>query len=100
LRQFPFDGVKIDRSFINDLTVRADAVYLVRAIVGLCRDLGIRSTAEGVETAAQLEILRAEGCTELQGYLFSRPKPASELAGMMGRATNTRAPAELMTLQE
>jgi diguanylate cyclase (GGDEF)-like protein len=86
LRQFPFDGVKIDRSFVTDLATRANAVYLVRAIVGLCRDLGIRSIAEGVETAAQLAILRAEGCSELQGYLFSGPRPAAHLATMMGSA--------------
>jgi EAL domain-containing protein (putative c-di-GMP-specific phosphodiesterase class I) len=55
----------------------------VRAIVGLCRDLGIRTTAEGVETSEQLSILLAEGCTDLQGYLFSRPKPASRLEGVI-----------------
>jgi diguanylate cyclase (GGDEF)-like protein len=90
LRQFPFDGIKIDRSFISDLATRADAVYLVRAIVGLCRDLGIRSTAEGVETAAQMEILLAEGCVDLQGYLFSRPKPTSRLGAMMSGGSMIR----------
>jgi diguanylate cyclase (GGDEF)-like protein len=100
LRQFPFDGVKIDRSFIHDLGSRADAVYLVRAIVGLCRDLGIRSTAEGVETAAQAEILRMEGCTELQGYLFGRPTPASGLAGMLGGASLIHAGAEMLCAQD
>jgi diguanylate cyclase (GGDEF)-like protein len=100
LRQFPFDGIKIDRSFINDLGVRADAIYLVRAIIGLCRDLGMRSTAEGVETAAQLKMLRTEGCTELQGYLFSRPLPVSRLAGMLGSASAAHAGAETVVLED
>jgi diguanylate cyclase (GGDEF)-like protein len=83
LRQFPFDRLKIDCSFVNDLVGSRDAVFMVRAIVGLCRDLGIRTTAEGVETSEQLSILLAEGCTDLQGYLFSRPKPASRLEGVI-----------------
>jgi len=85
LRAFPFDRVKIDRCFVQDLSARQDAVYVVRAIVGLCRDLGIRTTAEGVETAEHLAILLAEGCTELQGYFFSRPREASRLEGLLGR---------------
>ncbi len=86
LRSFPFDRIKIDQSFVRDLTTRDDAIFVVRAIVGLCRNLGIRTTAEGVENAEQLDILLEEGCTELQGYLFSRPQPAGELARLYNGA--------------
>jgi predicted signal transduction protein with EAL and GGDEF domain len=79
LRSFPFDRLKIDQSFVRDLTTRDDAVFIVRAVIDLCRNLGIRTTAEGIENAEQLDILLEEGCTELQGYLFSRPQPACDL---------------------
>ncbi len=82
LRQFPFQRIKIDRCFVQDLGLRSDAVCVVRAIVGLCRDLDIGTIAEGVETEEQMGILLAEGCTDMQGYLFSRPKPASLLGPM------------------
>jgi EAL domain-containing protein (putative c-di-GMP-specific phosphodiesterase class I) len=58
---------------------------VVRAILGLCRDLNIGTIAEGVETAEQMELLLAEGCTIMQGYLFSRPKPAAQIGTMFGR---------------
>jgi diguanylate cyclase (GGDEF)-like protein len=86
LRNFPFDGVKIDRSFIEDLTADADAIYFVRAVIGLCRNLGITLTAEGVESADQLAVLVAEGCTAFQGFLFSRPRPVSQLVALTGGA--------------
>jgi diguanylate cyclase (GGDEF)-like protein len=78
LRSFPFDRVKIDRSFADDTAV-------VRAVAALGASLGMRTTAEGVETAAQLERIRAEGCTEAQGYLLGRPVPAAELAEVIRR---------------
>ncbi len=84
LRSFPFDKIKIDQSFIRDLLERADSIAIVRAIVGLGKSLNIVTTAEGVETLAQLERLRAEGCTEVQGYLFSHPRPASDVPLMLG----------------
>jgi EAL domain-containing protein (putative c-di-GMP-specific phosphodiesterase class I) len=69
---------------------RADCIAIIRAVAGLGMSLGIATTAEGVETSAQLDRLRAEGCTEIQGYLVSPPRPASEvwqlLAGSNGRA--------------
>jgi EAL domain-containing protein (putative c-di-GMP-specific phosphodiesterase class I) len=80
LRQFPFDRVKIDRSFICDLTDNPETIHFVRSIVGLCRGLNIKTTAEGVETEAQLELLRTEGCTEIQGFLLGRPGPAERVA--------------------
>jgi diguanylate cyclase (GGDEF)-like protein/PAS domain S-box-containing protein len=83
LRSFPFDKIKIDRSFIKDLAERSDCVAIVRAISGLGRSLNITTTAEGVETIDQLEWLRAEGCNEVQGFLFSPARPASEIAQLL-----------------
>ena len=74
LQKFPFDKIKIDRSFIRDLADRPDAIAIIRAVTGLGSSLGMSTTAEGVETEAQLRQLREEGCTEVQGYLFSEPK--------------------------
>ena len=76
LRSFPFDKIKIDRSFIQDISKGGEAVAIVKAIISLARSLNIGIVAEGVETAEQLEILRAEQCTEIQGYFFSPPRPA------------------------
>ncbi|KQT46751.1 hypothetical protein ASG52_13690 [Methylobacterium sp. Leaf456] len=77
LRRFPFDKIKIDRGFVQDIG-DPDAAAIVRAVVGLGERLGMGIVAEGVETAEQLEIVQREGCTEVQGYLFSRPLPALE----------------------
>lgn len=85
LRSFPFDKIKIDRSFIRDLSDRPDSGAIVRAISGLGRSLNISTTAEGVETMDQLDWLRAEGCTEVQGFLFSPARPASEIAALLGK---------------
>ena len=85
LRSFPFDKIKIDRSFVKDLARRSDCVAIVRAISGLGRSLNITTTAEGVETLDQLDRLRAEGCNQVQGFLFSAAKPASEVAELLSR---------------
>jgi diguanylate cyclase (GGDEF)-like protein/PAS domain S-box-containing protein len=85
LRSFPFDKIKIDRSFVKDLSSRSDCVAIVRAISGLGRSLNITTTAEGVETLDQLDWLRAEGCNEVQGFLFSAAKPASEVEQLLSR---------------
>ena len=85
LRSFPFDKIKIDRSFVHDLTERADSIAIVRAVSGLGRNLGMATTAEGVETEEQLGRLRGEGCTEVQGYLFSRPLPAPQVLGIIAK---------------
>lgn len=79
LRAFPFDKIKIDRSFVSELAENGDCMAIVRAITKLGSSLGIRTTAEGVETKEQRELLRNEGCTEMQGYLLSRPLPANEV---------------------
>ena len=83
LRSFPFDKIKIDRSFVKDLAQRADCVAIVRAISGLGRSLNITTTAEGVETVDQLDWLRAEGCNEVQGFLFSAARPAAEIEALL-----------------
>jgi diguanylate cyclase (GGDEF)-like protein/PAS domain S-box-containing protein len=85
LRSFPFDKIKIDRSFVKDLAQRSDCVAIVRAISGLGRSLNITTTAEGVETVDQLDWLRAEGCNEVQGFLFSAAKPAAEIEALLFR---------------
>jgi diguanylate cyclase (GGDEF)-like protein len=79
LRQFPVDALKIDRSFVNDLPVNSDAVAICGAILAMARELKLIVIAEGVETDAQLEFLRAHGCDQAQGYLISRPIRAQEL---------------------
>ena len=86
LRSFPFDKIKIDRSFIRDLTQKRGGVAIVRAIALLGTSLRLATTAEGIETTEQFEIVRAEGCTEVQGFLFSHPRPANELPALMGIA--------------
>jgi EAL domain-containing protein (putative c-di-GMP-specific phosphodiesterase class I) len=85
LSRFPFNKLKIDRSFVSGLGTNPDCAAIVRAIVSLGTSLGMTITAEGVETAAQLDFIRAVGCSEAQGYLLSMPKPAQEALGILGR---------------
>jgi diguanylate cyclase (GGDEF)-like protein len=89
LRSFPFDKIKIDQSFVRDLCIKDGTDFIVRAVIGLGASLGMTTTAEGVETEAQLAQLRAEGCDEVQGYLFSRPVPVSEVADVIRRWNGT-----------
>jgi predicted signal transduction protein with EAL and GGDEF domain len=79
LRMFPFNRIKIDKTFVEELSSNQDCAAIVCAIAGLGRSLNIGTTAEGVETDEQFELVRAAGCTHIQGYLFGRPVPASEL---------------------
>ena len=79
LRSFPFDKIKIDRSFIQDLSNGAEPLAIVNAVAGLAKCLNMTSTAEGVETQQQMDVLQSIGCTEMQGYLFSHARPASEI---------------------
>jgi len=85
LRSFPFDKIKIDRSFIQDLSKGAEPLAIVQAVAGLARAFNITSTAEGVETQQQLQKLQSVGCTEMQGYFFSHPIPARELGPLLHR---------------
>ncbi|WP_273560829.1 putative bifunctional diguanylate cyclase/phosphodiesterase [Methylobacterium sp. NMS14P] len=79
LRSFPFDKIKIDRSFVKDLTSKPDGEAIIRAIAGLGKSLGMTTVAEGVETSEQMQRIRLEGCTDVQGYLISKPVPAEDL---------------------
>jgi diguanylate cyclase (GGDEF)-like protein len=79
LRMFPFDKIKIDRVFVQELASRSDCAAIVCAITGLARSLNIVTTAEGVETEEQLSLVRAAGCNQVQGFLFGKPGPASAL---------------------
>ncbi len=83
LRRLPIDKLKIDRSFIHEITARADDALIVQAIVSLAHNLRLKVIAEGVETLAQLEFLSAIGCDQYQGYHFSRPLPRPEFESLM-----------------
>ncbi len=83
LRSFPFDKIKIDRSFVSELETNPEAAAIVRAVVGLGRSLGIDTTAEGVETRDQLVYLRIEGCSEIQGFYYSQPRPEGEVSKLL-----------------
>jgi diguanylate cyclase (GGDEF)-like protein/PAS domain S-box-containing protein len=83
LRSFPFDKIKIDQSFVRDLAANRDAQAIVRSIISLGIGLGVTITAEGVETEAELGCLRAEGCHEGQGFLFSPARPNIEIVGLL-----------------
>ena len=85
LRRFPIDKLKIDRSFITDLTTRADDASIVQAIVSLAHGLRLKVVAEGVETLEQLKFLQSVGCDQYQGYHFSEPLPATEFADLVTR---------------
>jgi diguanylate cyclase (GGDEF)-like protein len=95
LRSFRFDKVKIDRSFIGDLTKDDESLAIVRAITDLGRSFGMTTVAEGVETLEQLRCLEGEGCAQVQGYLLSPPRPAAEIPLIiktLAQARNTRQP--------
>jgi diguanylate cyclase (GGDEF)-like protein len=79
LHRFPFDKIKIDRSFVVGMEGKGDGAAIIKAVVWLGKELGITTVAEGVETDEQLQQVRAYGCSEVQGYLFSRPLPVSAL---------------------
>ncbi|MBC7985412.1 MAG: EAL domain-containing protein [Sphingomonadaceae bacterium] len=91
LRRFPFDKIKIDRSFIVDLLTSDGASAIVRSITALAAALGMETTAEGVEESGQVDVLRAQGCTHIQGFLFSKPVAASEVPKLIGAIGERRA---------
>jgi EAL domain-containing protein (putative c-di-GMP-specific phosphodiesterase class I) len=85
LRSFPFDRIKIDRSFTADTYRSRGGEAIIQAIATLGASLGIDTTAEGVETSEQLDAMRRAGCTEVQGFLLSRPRPASDLPAVFSQ---------------
>ncbi len=85
LRSFPFDKIKIDRSFVQEMATSADAAAIVRTIVNLGASLGIQVTAEGIETAEAAQLLAAQGCTEGQGFFFSQPRPRIEADALVAQ---------------
>ena len=90
LKRFPIDTVKIDRSFVRDLTIDPNDAAIVTTILAMARSLGLHVVAEGVETRQQLEFLREHGCDEFQGYLLSRPIPAAEYEKLVSAAEMAR----------
>jgi diguanylate cyclase (GGDEF)-like protein len=90
LRSFPFDTIKIDRSFVSEIQTRPECIAIVRSIVSLADSLRMHTIAEGVETEEQFRALAAAGCTEIQGYLLSKPLPASQLPGLIARLAASR----------
>jgi diguanylate cyclase (GGDEF)-like protein len=87
LRNFPYDKIKVDRTFVSDLAGGTDHVVIVQAVVSIARALGMTTTAEGVEAAGQKEFLAALGCDEAQGYLFSAPVPADRVSDLIAAWT-------------
>jgi diguanylate cyclase (GGDEF)-like protein len=83
LRSFPFDKIKIDKSFIQDIDTNKDSTVIVAAIIGLANSFGMTTVAEGVETEQQLATLREQGCKRVQGFLFSRPVQAAQVPGLI-----------------
>jgi predicted signal transduction protein with EAL and GGDEF domain len=91
LQRFPFDKLKIDQSFVRDLADRPDSLSIVQSIATLGRNLRMTTTAEGVETQAQLDIITRAGCTEAQGYFFGAPMPESEFRALLMREDRVSA---------
>jgi EAL domain-containing protein (putative c-di-GMP-specific phosphodiesterase class I) len=94
LRSFPFDKIKIDQSFVRDVAAAGESSLIVRAIIGLSRSLGMQTTAEGVETEEQLARLRAEGCDEVQGYLFGMPSLPRHIPKLLKRNLAVRSSSD------
>jgi len=94
LRSFPFNKIKIDRSFVEGVVGQSDSLAIVQATIQLSHKLGLETTAEGVETAEQLAVLSAEGCTHAQGYHVSRPVPAGAIDGLLA-AHGTIVPGQV-----
>jgi EAL domain-containing protein (putative c-di-GMP-specific phosphodiesterase class I) len=87
LRKFPFERIKLDRSFVQAQVLEDRSRHILQSILGLSRKLGVGVIAEGVETRTQLHLLRQQGCQDIQGFLVGKPRPASETARMISPAS-------------
>ena len=94
LRKFPFDKIKVDRSFVTEMASSTESTAIVRAVVGLASGLGMTTVAEGVESAEQLGSLQAEGCEQAPGFYFSKPRPAAEIRAMFEAVRLSRPDVE------
>jgi EAL domain-containing protein (putative c-di-GMP-specific phosphodiesterase class I) len=90
LRSFPFDKIKIDRAFVSDLAEGTEHVVIVQAVISIASALGMTATAEGVETVDQQQFLKALGCDEAQGYLFSAPVPIEKVSEIVTAWTSEK----------
>jgi diguanylate cyclase (GGDEF)-like protein len=90
LRTFPFDKIKIDRSFVNELSIDQDCSTIIKAVANIGRGFGIDTIAEGVETIAQFDQVKAVGCTQVQGYLFGRPCPSADIRRLIAAEQTSR----------
>jgi EAL domain-containing protein (putative c-di-GMP-specific phosphodiesterase class I) len=84
LQKLPIDIIKIDRSFINDISNREDQKLMFRSVIALAHQMGLQVVAEGIETQEQLDTIKESGCDLAQGFLFARPMPADELKNWLG----------------
>ncbi|HVT51962.1 MAG TPA: EAL domain-containing protein [Dongiaceae bacterium] len=94
LQRFPFDKIKIDRSFVSQMEKNADSMSIIRAVIALGKSLRIKITAEGVETEAQLGLLQQENCDLVQGYLLGKPMAKEDLGKLLAAASATHQPAQ------
>jgi EAL domain-containing protein (putative c-di-GMP-specific phosphodiesterase class I) len=93
LRRFPFDKIKIDRCFVNDIAEDKGSSAIVQAVINIANAQNMTTTAEGIETEPQREMLRDLGCTEMQGFLFSRPLPVEQIRTLLLGETNKNVAA-------
>jgi EAL domain-containing protein (putative c-di-GMP-specific phosphodiesterase class I) len=94
LRKFPIDALKIDQSFIRQITISPDESSIVTAIISMARNMKLRVVAEGVETQQEMLFLQDHKCDEAQGYYFSRPVPASDFAKLLVSGIAEKIPVE------
>jgi EAL domain-containing protein (putative c-di-GMP-specific phosphodiesterase class I) len=90
VQRFPFDKIKIDRSFVSQMESNADSMAIIRAVIALGKSLRIKVTAEGVESASQLDLLQQENCDQVQGYLLGKPVAKEELGSLLAAMSEFR----------